>query len=197
MRLAAFAPAGLPLALAAAPGRLAIPEGDAAGPPAAAEISGIESFGPVGTSDDTATFNAWLRSGEPVRFGPQHYRVAGPLADTGAARVIGFGVPGRTVIERPAGLPAVNWVVLNARETWLAGITWDMGGQSAGIGWGVVLGRNVVRARLEHCTFRNNRALQQGSGLVVYGPARREDPFRLEIIDCEADHSSRASTIRR
>jgi hypothetical protein len=163
-----------------------IPSGEGASSPVLDGIPLIDEFGPVGTGDDTVTFTRWLRSGRPARLGAQMYNVAGPLIDDGAAGVIGFGVPGKTVVRRPPGLRAVNWVNLNAPRQWHFGIIWDMGGQSEGNGWGVVLGPQVSRARMEHCQFNNNRGGNLGTGLVVYGSPRRSDHLQIEIIDCVA-----------
>jgi hypothetical protein len=114
------------------------------------------------------------------------YYVAGPISDAGATQVVGIGVPGATVIRRPSGMRALNWVNLNAPRQWHFGIIWDMAGQSGANGWGVVLGPQAARARMERCQFNNNLGGNLGTGLVVYGSPRRADPLQIEIIDCGA-----------
>ncbi len=164
----------------------AIPSGAQPAAPPLAGVRAIGQFGPVGTTDDTATFNRWLQSGEPARLDGVTYHVPGQLHDAAAATVRGFGVPGRTVIRRPTGLKAVTWVTLRAPELWLHGITWDMNGQTGADAWGVVIAPTTRRIRLEQCAFLNNQGGRLACGAVIYGRDKASDRNQIEIVDCTA-----------
>jgi hypothetical protein len=163
-----------------------IPRGAGAFAPPLDEARPISAFGPLGSNDDTATFNRWLQSGEPARFDATVYYVAGPLRDAGAPSLRGYGLPGRTIFRRPAGLTAISWVNLAAAEQWLYGIVWDMNGQTGGNGWGVEFTPSAHRIRLERCAFLNNKGGNLATGAVIQGRARAADQDDIEVVDCEA-----------
>ncbi len=121
--------------------------------PGLADAPFIDAFGPVGTADDTATFNAALRSGEPFRLRARAYSLAGPVANGGAA-VVMHGVPGATRLVC-AGLASGTWFRLQTGRTIdIDGVTWDGGGARTGSDVGMVaIGGDPAACALRRCAF--------------------------------------------
>ncbi len=118
----------------------------------------IDSFGPVGGADDTATFNAALRSGKGFRLRATSYKVAGPVLAQNVA-VHMHGVPGASRIVG-TGLQAGSWFRIDTKEVIdISGVIWDGGGAHTGADAGMV---SIVGAPAA-CTLRQCGVLR-GSG---------------------------------
>jgi hypothetical protein len=136
--------------IAAAAARRALAQ---AAPPT--DVPFIESFGPVGSADDTATFNVALRSGKPFRLHDRSYSLAGPLTNAGAP-VSMHGVPGATRLVCK-GLDTGNWFTLETKAaTAIDGIIWDGSGAHTGKGVGMVtISGSPTAFALRRCAFVN------------------------------------------
>ncbi len=143
----------------------------------------IDDFGPVGAADDTATFNAALRSGKPFRLRGQNYRVAGPVSNNGAPVTVA-GVPGRTRISC-AGLASGTWFHLASKgDIDIDGVIWDGNGVRTGSDAGMVgISGEPPVLSIRRCGFLH---ATNPAGLVVSVNANGADSARGTIKDVEA-----------
>jgi hypothetical protein len=155
----------------------------------AANAVAIEDFGAAGdgVTDDSAALLAAIASGNPVRFGAKTYAIAGEC-DISAATCTLLGVPGLTIVTRPAqsklGTSATAaWLSLSSASVYLDGIIFDAGSTVTNNSYAVVLQAAVTKSTISRCQFRNAKGASYGSGLTVLA----SDPAITQhhIFDCE------------
>jgi parallel beta-helix repeat protein len=132
----------------------------------------IEDFGAAGdgVTDDSAALLAALASGNPVRFGPKTYAIAGEC-DIAGTNCVMLGVPGLTVLVRPAqsrtgsaSLPA--WISFTTPNIFLDGIIFDANAAITSNTFGVIIQPACVKSLVTRCLFRNAQGAAYGSGLT-------------------------------
>ena len=149
----------------------------------------IDAFGPTGTADDTATFNAALRSGQPFRLRGRDYIVAGPVAKRGAA-VVMHGVPGASRIVCK-GLDTGAWFRLDTKLTIdIDGIIWDGNGAKTGSDAGFV----TIAGEPATCALRRCGVLRGGNpaGLLISVAAAAPDHPLMRLDEIVAAGNSGA-----
>jgi hypothetical protein len=143
----------------------------------------IDRFGPVGTVDDTATFNVAAQSGEPFRLRARSYNVGGPVTINPDLFVM-RGIAGASRILCN-GLEQGFWFRL--RSTGIIdvhGVVWDGGGRSTGSAPGAI----EISGSPEQCALRSCGVLRGSgaAGLLVYLTPAGSDDLRLVLEQIEA-----------
>ncbi|HQT63924.1 MAG TPA: right-handed parallel beta-helix repeat-containing protein [Acidocella sp.] len=149
----------------------------------------IEDFGAVGdgVTDDSAALLAALASGNPVRFGPKTYAVAGEC-DIGGTTCTMLGVPGLTQIVRPGqshvgtSSPAA-WLSISSASVFIDGIIFDANTNVTIDTYSVIIQQACTKSIITRSVFRNAKGLNNGSGLVIAA----SDPAITQhhLDDCE------------
>jgi hypothetical protein len=132
----------------------------------------IEDFGAVGngTTDDSAALLAAIASGNPVRFGPKTYAIAGECDITGADCTL-IGVPGLTVLTRPAqsklGTAATPaWISISSTTVFIDGIIFDANSAITADTLSVAMQASCTKSVITRCLFRNAKGPNNGSGMT-------------------------------
>jgi hypothetical protein len=155
----------------------------------AANAVAIEDFGAKGdgVTDDGPALLAAIASGNPVRFRPVTYAIAGECDITGS-RVTMIGVPGQTVLLRSAqsklgNAPAATWLSFGTATVFLDGVIFDANTTITANTSAVLIEANCTRSVITRCVFRNAQNANGSSGLtyVASDPAITEH----DIDHCE------------
>jgi hypothetical protein len=147
----------------------------------------IEDFGAKGdgVTDDSAALLAAVASGNPVRFRPVTYAIAGEC-DIGGAACTLLGVPGLTVLWRSAqsklgNAPATAWISVAATTAVLDGIIFDANSAITEDSFSVAIQASCTRSSITRCVFRNGSGSTGTNGLSFIA----SDP---EVTQHEIDH---------
>jgi hypothetical protein len=147
----------------------------------------IEDFGAKGdgVTDDSAALLAAVASGNPVRFRPVTYAIAGEC-DIGGAACTLLGVPGLTVLWRSAqsklgNAPATAWISVAATTAVLDGIIFDANSAITEDSFSVAIQASCTRSLITRCVFRNGSGSTGTNGLSFIA----SDP---EVTQHEIDH---------
>jgi len=153
----------------------------------AANAIAIEDFGAKGdgVTDDSAALLAAVASGNPVRFRPVTYAIAGEC-DIGGAACTLLGVPGLTVLWRSAqsklgNAPATAWISVAATTAVLDGIIFDANSAITEDSFSVAIQASCTRSSITRCVFRNGSGSTGTNGLSFIA----SDP---EVTQHEIDH---------
>jgi len=155
----------------------------------AANAVAIEDFGAKGdgVTDDSAALLAAIASGNPVRFRPVKYAIAGECDITGAVCTL-LGVPGETVLLRSAqsklGTAATaTWISLGATTLAIDGIIFDANSSITANTFAVAVQSVCTKSTITRCVFRNAQGSGASSGLTMIA----SDPTvtQHEIDHCE------------
>lgn len=142
----------------------------------------VEDFGAVGdgATDDTAAFQAAIKSLRPIILGPRTYILNNALSLTNSTGLTLIGVPGQTAIRRLSQTAGSPWIILSAPLVHVEGVTFDGNAQLTGGGDGVVIPQSCLRSTFDRCVFSN---CTSNAGLV-FEPS---DPAftRHTVTGCE------------
>lgn len=158
--------------------------------PSAEAARPIESFGKVGGADDTATFEAAARSGEPFRLAGRSYRVAGPVRIHAGVFAM-YGVPGVTRILC-AGAGKGAWFQLDSTGVVdVEGVIWDGDGRAGADAPGMV----VLSGAPRWLSLRRVGVMRStgAAGLLLSLDAEgKAEPAALDLREIEAGHNAGA-----
>jgi len=149
----------------------------------------IEDFGAVGdgVTDDSAALLAAIASGNPVRFRPATYAIAGECDISGSVCTL-LGVPGMTILTRPAqtrlgNAPAPAWISISAMSTTLDGIIFDANASITANSFAVAIQAGCTKSTITRCVFRNAQGSADSSGLAFIA----SDPTQTQhdVDHCE------------
>jgi parallel beta-helix repeat protein len=132
----------------------------------------IEDFGAKGdgVTDDSAALLAALASGAPVRFGAKTYAIAGEC-DIGGASCTLLGVPGLTILTRPAqsrlGTSATAaWLSISAAALVIDGIIFDANTAVTANTLSIAIQPGCTKSLITRSLFRNAKGSSNGAGLT-------------------------------
>ncbi|WP_298286556.1 right-handed parallel beta-helix repeat-containing protein [Acidocella sp.] len=155
----------------------------------AANAVSIEDFGAAGdgVTDDSAALLAAIGSGAPVRLGAKTYAIAGECDIAGANCVI-LGVPGLSVLQRPAQSKAGTstpgaWISVSSANFHADGVIFDANSAVAGDYMAVAIQAGCAKSLITRCVFKNAQGATHGHGLTFLA----SDPAVTahHVDDCE------------
>jgi len=153
----------------------------------AANAVAIEDFGAKGdgVTDDSAALLAAIASGNPVRFRPVTYAIAGECDISGGACTL-LGVPGLTILLRSSqtktgNAPAPTWISVAATVATIDGIIFDANASISVNSFAVAVQATCTKSTITRCVFRNAQGSADSSGLAFIA----SDPT---ITQHEVDH---------
>lgn len=133
----------------------------------------IEDFGAVGDgiTDDSAALLAALASGNPVRFGPRIYAIAGQC-DIAVPTCTLLGVPGLTQLVCPGqtklGLSSTPaWINIISTNLFVDGIIFDANTALTNDCYAVIVQASCIKSMITRSVFRHAKGPTYGSGLTI------------------------------